>query len=92
MTFDLTINLGHVITLVGILITFITWGQGIKWSLTNIDRRVSALEKNMEEQTKLIIANAVMNSNIMSLTDKLVTLERRMSDVESSRRYSDLRT
>ena len=87
MVFDLTINLGHVITLVGILITFITWGQGIKWQLTNIDERVKLLERNQEEQTKLIIANAVMNTNIMSLTDKLANLERRISEAEIRRKY-----
>lgn len=85
MTFDMTINLGHVITLVGILITFITWGQSIKWSITNIDKRVHALEVNMQEQTKLIIANAVMNQNIMTVTDRLATLERRISNIETKK-------
>lgn len=82
MVFDMTVNLGHIITLLGILITFITWGQGIKWSIQNLDKRVEALEGNMHEQTKLIIANAVMNQNIMTVTDRLATLERRMQTIE----------
>lgn len=85
MVFDMTVNLGHMITLIGILITFITWGQGIKWSITNLDKRVEALENNMHEQTKLIIANAVMTQNIMSVTDRLATLERRIENYEKKK-------
>lgn len=88
MIFDMTVNLGHIITLIGILITFVTWGQGIKWQMINLDKRVGSLEKNMEEQTKLIIANAVMHTNIISVTDKLATLERRMDYYETVKRRS----
>jgi hypothetical protein len=90
--FDMTINLGHIITLVTVLISFITWGQNIRWSLVSIEKRVTGLEKNQEEQTKLIIANAVMNQNLMQMADKLATLERRMSEAEKLRRQSVSRT
>ncbi len=82
MTIDFTINLGHIISLVGTLILFVTWAQGLKWNMLNLDKRLEVVESNMKQQTDLIIANAVVNTNIMSLTDKLATLERRMSQYE----------
>lgn len=91
MQFDGTINLGHIISLLATLIVFITWAQNIKWSVVNLDNRIKTLEKSQEELTKLIIANAVMNTNIMSLTDRLANLERRLIESES-KRHHELRT
>jgi hypothetical protein len=76
MTVDMSINLGHIITLVGILITFITWGQSIKWHIIAIDKRVEHIEKQLEEQTKLILATAI-------ISEKLGTFEKRLERLEN---------
>lgn len=82
MQIDMTINIGHIITLIATLIAFVTWGQSIKWSILNLDKRVEIIEKSLEEQTKLIIANAVLNTNIIMISDKLGTLEKRLDAVQ----------
>jgi hypothetical protein len=85
MTFDMSINLGHIITVISVLITFITWGQSVKWNLINLDKRVEIIEKDLQEQTKLLIANAVMNTNLMTMAERLGTLEKRLDAVQYER-------
>lgn len=83
MTIDFTINLGHIITLVGTLIAFITWGNGIKWHITAIDTRVENIEKQLAHQTQLMITTSI-------LTDRLASLEKRIEAVDSVRRRSNV--
>ena len=85
MVVDYTINLGHIISLVGALIAFLFWANSIKWSILNLDKRVEIIEKSLEEQTKLTIANAVVKSNIITIIDRLGTLEKRVDSVQRSR-------
>lgn len=79
MVFEPTINLGHIITLLSLLITFITWGQNIKWSLVNVEKRLADLEDERTERNKLIIANSIM-------ADKLEHMTKRLDRLESKRR------
>lgn len=86
MTVDFTLNIGHIITLVSTLIVFITFAQNLKWSVLNLDKRLEVVEDNQKEQTKLIIANAVMNTTIATMADKLITLEREIAALKD-RKY-----
>lgn len=80
MTIDFTINIGHIITLIGTLIAFITWSQGLKSSIVSIDRRVEHIEQQLSHQTQLMITTAI-------LSDRLASLEKRLEAVtESARR------
>lgn len=77
MVFEPTINLGHLITLLSLLITFITWGQNIKWTLVSMEKRLAELEKENSERNKLIIANSIMADKIEYITKRLESLERK---------------
>ena len=79
MVIDLTINIGHIITLIGTLIAFITWSQGMKSSIVSIDKRVAHIEAQLVQQTQLMITTAI-------ITDRLASLEKRIEAVDSMRR------
>jgi hypothetical protein len=85
---DMTINLGHVLTLIGVLITFVTWGQNIKFTLTHIDRRVGEIEKNLHELSRLQLADAVINTQMVMVHDRLAVIERRFEHAKSLEKSS----
>lgn len=85
---DMTINLGHVLTLIGVLITFVTWGQNIKFTLSHIDRRVGEIEKNLHELSRLQLADAVINTQMVMVHDRLAAIERRFEHTKALEKNS----
>jgi len=85
---DMTINLGHVLTLIGVLITFVTWGQNIKFTLTHIDRRVGEIEKSLHELSRLQLADAVINTQMVMVHDRLAVIERRFEHAKTLEKNS----
>lgn len=90
MVFEPTINLGHIITLVALLISFITWGQGVKWEMHGIKKRLDEIEKQNAQQTQLFIESTIMNHRLGTLESRLATAERKLefkAEESKARKY-----
>lgn len=93
MTIDLSINLGHIISLIGFLIAMVTWGNSLKFGINEVkhkvnnqDMKLMAIEKQLEEQTKLIIATSIMSDRLGSLEKRLDMLNNRLESPRLSER------
>ena len=80
MAIDMTINLGHVITLVGILITFITWGNGVKWQMNIVEVKLKTLEEEIKKITQLLITTSTLEIRISNLESRIDEHEHKSSD------------
>ena len=68
--FDPTINLGHLISLAGVILV-------VSGSLYLTDYRLSALEKNVEKLSTVVIESARTDERLKDLARRLELLERR---------------
>lgn len=80
MTLDTTINLGHIVTLVGILITFVTWGSGVKWQVNLIEARLKLVEEELKKITQLLITTSNLEVRLAHLETRISEFERRSID------------
>ncbi|WP_169194919.1 hypothetical protein [Devosia sp. MC1541] len=69
LKFDSTINLGHVITLGGVVVTMI-----MGWS--NMDTRLRSVEKTLETVTTTLIEQVRQGSELQALTQRVERVER----------------
>ncbi len=76
MQIDMSISLGHIITLVGVFITVITWGNNIKWQITAIETRLGRVEEDLKKITDLIITTGNLGNQLGHLETRLARLER----------------
>lgn len=67
--FDFTINLGHVLTFGGIIVTMI-----FGWA--TFDTRLRAVEKTLETATSTLVEQVRQGSAIMALDQRLQRVER----------------
>lgn len=67
--FDLTINLGHVITFGGLIVT-----MTIGWA--TFDGRLRAVEKTLETATATLVEQVRQGAQISAITDRVARLER----------------
>lgn len=67
--FDLTINLGHVITFGGLIIT-----MTIGWA--TFDGRLRAVEKTLETATSTLIEQVKQGGELRALTQRVERVER----------------
>lgn len=75
LSFDPTINLGHVLTMGMITMTIIAGGWGVTQNINNVDLRVAAIEKQIGTMSRL------MESSIRA-DAKLGELDRRLGAIE----------
>ena len=66
---DLTINLGHVITFGGLLIT-----MAIGWA--TFDGRLRAVERTLETATATLVEQVRQGAQLAAVTDRVTRLER----------------
>lgn len=76
LSFDPTINLGHILTTVGLLFTLLVGGYGVMQTLGTVDLRLGIVEKQIVTISRLLESSIRMETEIDSL-------ERRMSVLES---------
>lgn len=69
--FDLSINLGHVISISAVIITMVAG-----WM--NFDARLSAVEKTLETSTATLVEQVKMGRDLAALDARLQRLERIM--------------
>ncbi len=67
--FDFTINLGHVITFGGLLIT-----MAIPWA--TFDGRLRAVERTLETATATLVEQVRQGAQLAAVTDRVTRLER----------------
>lgn len=67
--FDFTINLGHVITFGGLIVT-----MTIGWA--TFDGRLRAVEKTLETATATLVEQVRQGAQISAITDRVARLER----------------
>jgi len=66
---DLTINLGHVITFGGLLIT-----MAVGWA--SFDGRLRAVERTLETATATLVEQVRQGAQLAAVTDRVTRLER----------------
>lgn len=67
--FDFTINLGHVITFGGLIIT-----MAVGWA--NFDGRLRAVEKTLETATATLVEQVKQGADLRALTARVDRIER----------------
>lgn len=67
--FDFTINLGHVLSIGGVILTMV-----IGWA--NFDSRLRAVEKTLETSTNTLLEQVRQGARIDALEDRVERLER----------------
>lgn len=67
--FDLTINLGHVITFGGLLVT-----MAVGWA--SFDGRLRAVERTLETATATLVEQVRQGAQLAAVTDRVTRLER----------------
>ena len=77
MTIDTTINIGHVITLIAMLITVIMWGSTIKNQVQGLGKRMQDVETEMKNFTETYIATRLLDNRLDDLNRRVVYLENR---------------
>lgn len=93
MTFDMTINLGNIIALIGFLIAVITWGSNLKWEIRtledrtrdgneNVEKRLAAMESKIDKFTEIYIATRMIEVRLSNFDHTLDELKTRLADVE----------
>jgi len=79
MTIDTSINIGHIITLITVLIAVVTWGSTVKAQVTGIDKRLEDVEKELKAFVETYIATRVMDNKLDDLSRRVVVLESRQT-------------
>jgi hypothetical protein len=67
--FDLTINLGHVITFGGLLVT-----MAVGWA--SFDGRLRAVERTLERATATLVEQVRQGAQLAAVSDRVTRLER----------------
>lgn len=67
--FDLTINLGHVITFGGLLVT-----MAVGWA--TFDGRLRAVERTLETATATLVEQVRQGAQLAAVSDRVTRLER----------------
>ena len=77
MTIDMSINIGHIITIITLLIGVITWGSTIRASVTGLDVRMQEIETEIKKFTEVYIATNNMNYKLGDFERRITALENR---------------
>jgi hypothetical protein len=72
--FDLTINLGHVITFGGLIVT-----MTIGWA--TFDGRLRAVEKTLDTATATLVEQVRQGAQLAAVTERLARVERMVEGV-----------
>lgn len=67
--FDLTINLGHIITFGGLLVT-----MAVGWA--TFDGRLRAVERTLETATATLVEQVRQGAQLAAVSDRVTRLER----------------
>lgn len=76
--FDMTVNLGHVLTMIGLMLTLAAGGYGIIQTVNNVDFRVSIVEKQLGSMSRLMESAVRVETEIDNLDRRVTVLEGRV--------------
>lgn len=77
MTVDMSISLGHILTIVGMLITLVTWGNNLRWHVGSVERRLETVEESIKEISKMIVQANLLAQRLEHLEKHIDRLESR---------------
>ncbi len=77
MTIDMSISIGHIVTVISFLIGVITWGSTIRTSVTGLDNRMKEVEDKVDKFTEIYIATNNINYKLGDFERRLTALENR---------------
>ena len=82
MTIDTTINIGHLITLIGLFIALVTWGNSLKFEVRSIDddvkkfgKRIENIESKIDKFTELHFQSQNLERRLDDLADRVNRVE-----------------
>jgi hypothetical protein len=75
MVIDLSINIGHIIAIIGSLVTLIVWGNSIKWRIAAIEQRLGTLDVELKKISQLLITTTKLELRLSNLEDRVRLLE-----------------
>lgn len=75
MTIDLSINIGHIIALIGSLVTLIIWGNSVKWRVASIEQRLGMLDVELKKISQLLIATSNLELRLNNVETRIRDLE-----------------
>jgi regulator of replication initiation timing len=76
MQIDMSISLGSIITLVGVFVTVLTWGNSVRFQVTSINEELKDLKKQVDKITEIIITTNALTNELNYLKDRLSRIER----------------
>lgn len=74
----MSISIGHIITIVGLLITVITWSSTVKAEVIGLDKRMKEVEDKIDKFTEIYIATNNMNYKLGDFEKRITALENRV--------------
>lgn len=75
--FDLTLNLGHVIILVGALVGFVSSSYRTDGQLAGLQAQVATLQTDVRGLSSLLVENATTRAELRALERRVEFMERR---------------
>ncbi|MGH2340632.1 hypothetical protein ACRC7T_04020 [Segnochrobactraceae bacterium EtOH-i3] len=75
VTFDPTVNLGHVLTMLGLAITIVAGGWGVMQSINNVDMRVGVMERQLGTMGRLLESSIRMETEVEGIDRRVTVLE-----------------
>lgn len=76
--FDMTINLGHVLTMCGIMLTLLAGGYGIIQNVNNVDFRIGVVERQISSMSRLLESSIRFETEIENLERRVTVLENKV--------------
>lgn len=75
VTFDPTINLGHVLTILGLVLTIIAGGWGVTQTLNNVDLRVGVIERQIGTMSRVLESSIRFEAELEGIDRRITVLE-----------------
>lgn len=85
MTFDATINLGHILTFVGMVGGGFAAAIVLRGQVTEIIHRVSLIERELEKMTEVLVAIGRQDEKVAALDRRIDEIQRRCAMIHESR-------
>ena len=85
MTFDLTVNLGNLLTILSFLVIGISIAASIRSQVTTMAIRLLSLETEIKKLSEVLIALGRQDERLNALDDRLISLEKDYRDLRKGK-------
>ena len=87
MIFDLTVNLGNLLTILSFLVIGISIAASIRSQVTTMAIRLLSLETEIKKLSEVLIALGRQDERLNALDDRLISLEKDYRDLRKGKGF-----